>query len=150
LHLNIMCLKHESFILLHPSYAFYALPSHDIHVQKLQSNEKWIWHIFHYQIVRYKVCEKLNLCHNRTMCHFGYGSIHKSKHMCFLWVIAISRGFKMCVMSSPIGCSLHKDQTLNTLVILAQKHVSFIFDIVSVLYDIWVLCGELVCVTFMC
>jgi hypothetical protein len=56
----------------------------------------------------------------------------------------------MCVMSSPIGCSPHEDQTLDTLVILAQKHVSFIFHVVSVLHDIGVLCGDLVCVTFMC
>jgi hypothetical protein len=56
----------------------------------------------------------------------------------------------MCVMSSPIRCSLHKDQTLDTSVILAQKHVTFIFAFVNVLYDVWVLCGDLVCVTFMC
>jgi hypothetical protein len=29
----------------------------------------------------------------------------------------------------PIGCSQHRDQVLNTLVILAQKYVSFIFCI---------------------
>jgi hypothetical protein len=40
--MNVMSLKHVSFILLHPSYAFYALPSHDIHVQKLQNNENEI------------------------------------------------------------------------------------------------------------
>jgi len=52
-------------------------------------------------------------------------------------------------MTSPIPCGLHEDQILDTFVIPAQKHVSFIFDIVSVLYDIWVLCGDLICVTFM-